>query len=320
MRLRALAWALALAGCVVDGDDPPDTSCAAGELRVCRADGDCRCAATCTPGSSCTLASMAVAVCAPLSTGTGLGACVERAWINAPTNVPFRCGESEVCGAGDACVNWSADGIHCAGACTTNADCGSGCCVEVGTPGTSEARHVCAPNTNYRCESSSPAGRACSPACASGEACMMVGATPRCLPRCVAGASQCGATCCVASPDRVSVCAPATTLCGADGGTSLRASCTSFDACVTVTSATRGDHCASADSIEVRVRNDCAQPVDVEICYEARDGRCVCGNHSNVMPGTEADPPFWACGLTGRYRLSARAAGDAPGCHPGRCN
>jgi hypothetical protein len=96
--------------------------------------------------------------------------------------------------------------------------------------------------------------------------------------------------------------------------------CSILDMCVTVTYAARGDHCGgSPDSAEVRVRNDCGVAVDVGICFEGRDGGCVCGTNRNVQPGTIADPAFWACNVRGTFRYSARAAGDAPGCHPGTC-
>ncbi|MBL8600800.1 MAG: hypothetical protein JNK72_02655 [Myxococcales bacterium] len=315
-RQRALGLALALSlGCTLD--DAETSPCAAGELRVCRTATDCRCASPCTPGAACALSTRLAAVCAPLTDNESLGACVEYAWITGRSDGRLPCG-AEVCEAGASCVNWGADGIRCGAACERNADCGSGCCVEVGNASGQTLRRVCAPSANYRCETGSPAGRSCEPACDAASVCMSVAGAPRCLARCELGGAACASGCCLASPDRVAVCAPST-LCATDGGAGPSAACTNFDACVTVTSALRGGYCASLDSIEVRVRNDCARPVDVEICYEARDGRCVCGLHRNVAPGAEPETPFWACGLTGRYRLSARAAGDAPGCHPSRC-
>ena len=96
--------------------------------------------------------------------------------------------------------------------------------------------------------------------------------------------------------------------------------CTNFDACVTVVDGVRGTHCGDVESIEVRVRNDCTAPVDVELCYERIDGSCACGVHRSLAPGAVGDPVFWACAVTGRYRFSARAAGDVDTCHSHGCN
>jgi hypothetical protein len=317
--LLAATAPVALGGCLAPPDDGPSPlDCPAGQLRVCRTATDCVCAAPCTPPASCPDGARGPSVCAELTDATSPGACVEIAWLTGRPDGRLPCGTT-TCDPSALCVDFARDGVQCAASCMVNADCGSGCCIEVGARDGSYSRRVCAPNANYRCESTSAAGVTCATPCGPSAVCFTVQGAARCLPRCTVDA-DCPQSCCLPTAERVSVCAPDPARCPGRDVTGMRAACSNLDACVTVTGATRGDYCASQDSVEVRVRNDCTRPVDVEICYEARDGRCVCGLHSNLAPGAAPAAPFWACGLTGRYALSARGAGDAPGCHPTRCN
>jgi len=313
-----MAFALAYGGCLAQEESPSPFDCTGGALRVCRGATDCVCAQPCMPGSPCPAGASGPAVCAELTDSTSPGACVEVAWLTGRSDSRIPCGTT-TCDPTAVCVDFARDGVQCSGACMVNADCPSGCCIEVGARDGSYSRRVCAPNAGYRCETGSSAGLTCPTPCGAASVCFSVGGTPQCLARCTVDA-DCPASCCLATESRVSVCAPDATRCPSRSTAGLAAACANLDACVTVTGGTRGDHCASLDSVEVRVRNDCTRPVDVEICYEARDGRCVCGLHSNLAPGASPTMPFWACGLTGRYALSARGAGDAPGCHPTRCN
>lgn len=97
----------------------------------------------------------------------------------------------------------------------------------------------------------------------------------------------------------------------------VRPACTSLDACVEVTWAALGSRCVAGDSLEVHVQNNCDRPADVVICYERREGACACAVHRAVPPGGRPESPSWACAATGRYVISARAAGDPDACHPG---
>lgn len=301
-----MAWMLL--GC---GGDQGSASCAEGERRVCRAESDCRCGAACSTGTRCPAMDGGLQVCAvPL--GGSEGACVEAAWLVGPGG-RLQCGR-ESCGLDNACVDWGAEGVRCAAPCEANADCPSGCCVEIADRVAGGTRSVCAPSERYTCLPGAPAGRSCTPACASGEGCVWVGPAPTCLPTCAAD-GDCSGACCAMTTGGVSVCAPDRASCGA----TLRSACTNLDGCVEVVYGVRGTHCGDIDSVEVRVRNSCPTAADIELCYQRRDGTCACGTHRGVAPQTEASPPFWACDVTGAFRMSARAAGDPAGCHPHIC-
>ena len=301
-----MAWLLL--GC---GGDPPTVACPAGERRVCRAADDCRCGAGCSTGTRCPAVDAGLQVCAVPVTAVE-GACVEARWLVGP-NGRLQCG-SESCALDDACVDWGAEGVRCASSCAANADCPSGCCVEIADRVGGGARSVCAPSERYTCLPGAPAGRSCDPACAEGEGCVWIGASPTCRPRC-ARDEDCVGACCAATTGGASVCAPRGGACTAP----LRTACTNLDGCVEVVFGVRGTHCGDPDSLEVRVRNNCASPADIELCYQRRDGTCACGTHRGVAPQTEAAPPFWACDVVGTFRMSARAAGDPAGCHPHTC-
>ena len=306
---RIVAWmGWILVGC---GADPTVVVCGAAERRVCRSEGDCRCGIACTPTTPCPAGDAGLEVCAaPL--GSTVGACVAAGWLVGPAG-RLKCG-SEACSIADACVDWGADGVRCAAACEANDDCDSGCCVEINDRGAGGRRLVCAPTEGYSCVAGGAAGRSCEPACASGEGCVWAGSAPRCLPTCAAD-PECAGSCCASTTGGVGVCAPAGVACDQP----LRSACTNLDGCVEVVSGERGTHCASEDSVEVRVRNNCALPADIELCYQRRDGSCACGLHRNVAPRSLASPPFWACDVVAVFRLSARAAGDPSGCHPHAC-
>lgn len=248
-----------------------------------------------------------------IPTGTAAGACVEARWLVGEGGT-LQCG-SESCPLDNGCVNWGADGVHCAPPCAVNTDCNSGCCVEIADRVAGGARDVCAPTEQYACLPGAPAGHGCTPACASTESCVWIGASPQCRPTCARDA-DCGLACCAATTGGGMACAAERMSCAAP----LRTACTNLDGCVEVVSGVRGTHCGDVDSVEVRVRNNCDVAADIELCYQRRDGTCSCGVHANVAPQTLADPAFWACDVTGTYGMSARAAGDPAGCHPHRCN
>ncbi len=316
MRPRITARIVLLAslalGCVSNSDTD---GCPSGQINVCRAAGDCHCGPPCALGSRCPSGIAGTPMCLELSDSPGMGVCVDVSWATGAPPGQIRCG-TELCSATTACVDWGTAGIRCAPACTTNTQCRSGCCATVSDRDTMRTSTVCAPTSNFRCLPGMDASLRCDPACASGQTC--VGTTaPRCTATCSAD-EDCPSGCCLDLMGGGRACAPTAADCARG---SLTPACSSLDGCVTVTYAARGDHCGgSPDSVEVRVRNDCTRAADVEICYERRDNTCTCGTHRNVAPGVEASPPFWACDLTGNFRLSARAAGDAQGCHPGTCN
>lgn len=278
---------------------------------MCRAASECRCGAGCTSGARCAPVDAGLQVCAVPAGGVE-GACVDARWLVGPGGA-LRCG-SESCALDNACVDWGAEGVRCGAPCAANTDCPSGCCVEIGDLTGGGTRSVCAPSERFACLRGAPAGRTCSPACAAGEGCVWIGTAPRCLARCEVEA-DCGATCCVMTTGGAPVCAPDRGSCGA----TLRTACHNLEGCVDVVSGVRGTHCGDVDSVEVRVRNNCAIPADIELCYQRRDGSCACGVHRNVAPQTEAVPAFWACDVVGTFRMSGRAAGDPAGCHPHSC-
>ncbi len=304
-----MRWvALLVVGC---GGDPAPASCPTGEIFVCRAEGDCRCGAQCTAATRCPAGDGGLTICAGPA-GASSGACVDARWL-VGAGGRLQCGSGS-CSIDDACVDWGRDGVGCGVACDANSDCESGCCVEL-SDGADGARRVCAPSELYRCLPGSPAGRGCFPPCGAGRSCVWSGSSPTCLDNCSLDA-DCGRTCCAMTTGGVPACAASRAECG----TTLRSACVNLDGCVEVVSGVRGTHCADVDSVEVRVRNNCDVPADVELCYARRDGTCACGIHRAVAPGALAEPPFWACDVTGAFRMSARAAGDPAGCHPHRCN
>ncbi len=308
-----LLVALLVAGC--SSGDAGGDGCPAGQLYVCRAASDCRCGPPCALGSRCPAGLGGAPVCLELADSTGMGVCVDVSWASGAPPGMIRCGQ-DLCPATSSCVNWGSAGVHCGAPCMTNAQCPSGCCAVVSDRDTSRTFNVCAPSASFRCLPGMTAGLRCDPACGDRETCVATSSAPRCAREC-ASDDDCAGACCAEVMGGGRACAPAGSACGAP----LTPACTSFDECVTVTYAARGDHCGgSVDSVEVRVRNGCTRAADVQICYERRDGTCTCGLHRDVAPGAEPSPAFWACDLTGRFRISARAAGDAPGCHPGTCN
>lgn len=312
--VRSVLALLALAlGCV---SNVPQGSCPAGQISVCRAVGDCHCGPPCVLGSRCPSGIAGTPMCLELSDSPGMGVCVDVSWATGAPVGMIRCG-AELCTAATPCVDWGPGGIHCAPACTSNTMCRSGCCATVSDRDTMRTSTVCAPNAGFRCLPGMAAGTQCEPACESGETCIASSAGPRCAAPCSTDA-DCAGGCCLAITGGGRACAAVRADCTRGP---LTPACSNLDPCVTVTYAARGDHCGgSADSVEVRVRNDCTRAADVEICYERRDGTCECGLHRNVAPGAMGTPAFWACDLTGNFRVSSRAAGDAEGCHPHTCN
>ena len=159
--LLAATAPVALGGCLAPPDDGPSPlDCPAGQLRVCRTATDCVCAAPCTPPASCPDGARGPSVCAELTDATSPGACVEIAWLTGRPDGRLPCGTT-TCDPSALCVDFARDGVQCAASCMVNADCGSGCCIEVGARDGSYSRRVCAPNANYRCESTSAAGSCC---------------------------------------------------------------------------------------------------------------------------------------------------------------
>lgn len=290
---------------------PDDADCPAGERRVCRSAADCRCAPSCALGRPCAVAG--TPVCVELADETGAGACVDASWLTGAPAGMIRCGTA-TCPATSACVDWGAAGVRCAPPCRANADCASGCCTQVNDSAAMRTLTLCAPDARFRCMAGE-SGRRCEPPCADGETCLDASPAPRCARPC-ADDADCPDTCCAEIVGGGRACAPTLAACRAP----LEPACSNLDDCVMVTYASRGDHCGgSPDSVEVRVHNGCARAADVEICFPRRDGTCTCGTHRAVAPGADATPAFWACDVLGRYAISSRAAGDAPGCHPSGC-
>lgn len=305
MRSAVLLLLVAASLACVSGDAAP---CPTGQRSVCRNDGACRCAPPCTPGRPCSVPG--TPVCVELADETGAGACVDSAWV---AGAPVRCGAT-VCASPSACVDWGDRGIRCAAPCQRNADCPSACCTQVTDRAAMRTLTLCAPDARFRCMPGGAATR-CEPPCADGATCVATSPAPRCARPC-ADDGDCPGTCCAEIEGGGRACAPTLADCRA----TLTPACSNLDACVAVTYAARGDHCGgSPDSVEVRVRNNCARAADIEICFPRRDGTCTCGTHRAVAPNTDAAPAFWACDVLGRYSLSSRAAGDAPGCHPSGC-
>lgn len=286
-------------------------ACTGDMLEACRADGQCRCGARCEPGSDCPATAEGPAGCA--SRDDGAGVCVDIAWLTGLPRGRVPCGRGTCDVAQEQCVQWADGAVACARRCTANDACASGCCSPLADRSGRALGSVCAPSPSYRCADDAPSGRSCAPACAPGDTCALWNGAPTCLHGCGPDGA-CGDTCC-AAPGGVRVCLPDARRCAAPPA--LQPACTVMDACVTVTWAALGTRCAAGDSAEVHVRNDCDRPVDVVICYERREGACACAVHRAVQPGAEPDPPSWACGATGRYLVSARAAGDPDACHSG---
>lgn len=303
----ALALAL-ISACTLE---PTGSDCASSEREACRADGDCRCGAVCTPGSSCPDTAEGPAGCASL--GDGGGVCVDIAWLTGLPRGRIPCGATTCEIARAQCVQWADGTVACAPRCESNATCDSGCCSALRDSRGADLGSVCAPGPGYRCAADTPAGRSCDPPCDPSSLCASWEGAARCLPRC-GPEGACGDTCCAADGG-LAVCLPDARQCASPP--TVRPSCTSLDACVEVTWAALGTRCAAGDSIEVHVKNNCAQPADVVICYERREGACACAVHRAVAPGASPEAPSWACDATGRYVVSARAAGDADACHNG---
>lgn len=306
--VAAASW-----GCVSSEAEPV---CPAGQTLVCRAVGDCRCGPPCALGARCPAGIAGAPQCLELADSPGMGVCVDVSWASGAPPGMIRCG-AELCPATASCIDWGATaGVRCAAPCTENAACASRCCATVSERDSTRTFNVCAPGAGFRCVAGATTAVRCEPPCEGGAACVTAGSATRCAAPCATDA-DCAGGCCKDLMGGGRGCAP-----GADcAGPALTPACSSLDGCVTVTYAARGDHCgASPASVEVRVRNDCTRAADVMICYERRDRTCTCGMHRNVAPGAAATPPFWACDLTGNFRLSSRAAGDAEACHPGACN
>ena len=304
---------LALAGCT----SAPQQDCPAGQSIICRDADDCRCGRPCTRGEPCPDAPEGPAVCAVFVNTPTRGVCVEAAWA---TGGAVQCGVDR-CAPGDLCVDWGSEGVRGGGPCAANADCPSGCCVSVGDASGMVMRNVCAPTAGFRCLPGAPARPRCDPPCGAGQTCVSDRGAVACRATCASDA-DCPGACCLTGANELRVCAADVSRCGASPGVTpgLAPACSVLDGCVEVTWGARGQHCADIDSVEVRVRNDCPVAADIELCFETRLGTCQCGVHRGVPPGEEAAPPFWACNVTGRYGLTARAANDAPGCHAHRCN
>lgn len=303
----ALALML-LVGCTLE---PGDLGCAAGERQACRTDGTCRCGASCVPGAPCPATAEGPAGCASL--GDGTGACVDIAWLTGLPRGRVPCGATSCDVATAQCVQWADGRVACARRCGANGDCDSGCCSPLADPSGGAQGSVCAPGPGYRCAADMPAGRSCDPPCGPDALCASWDGAPLCLPRC-GDQGECEGSCCGATGG-LPVCLPDPRRCASRP--TVRPACTSLDACVEVTWAAVGTRCAAGDSIEVHVRNGCARAADVVICYERVEGACACAVHRNLAPGASPEQPSWACGASGRYLLSATAAGDPDACHRG---
>lgn len=236
-----------------------------------------------------------------------LGACTAS-----PVAEPCPDGALQACRADGQC--------RCGARCDPGSDCpdtaegpagcairddGAGVCVDIAwLTGLPRGRVPCGATTcdgaSARCVQWAEGDVACAPRCTANDACP----SGCCTPLADRSGRDLGSVC---APSRAYRCLPP----GEAPG------CTTLNACVTVTFAALGTRCAVGDSAEVHVRNDCDRPADVVICYERREGACACSVHRAVQPGAETDPPSWACSATGRYLVSARAAGDPDACHEG---
>ena len=78
--------------------------------------------------------------------------------------------------------------------------------------------------------------------------------------------------------------------------------------CVQVYEVQRGKQCNSSTSLSYRLRNTCAQAIDMKYCSEERSGRWRCGQWSNTRPNESTS--YYICDATGEYRYWARVAGS----------
>lgn len=286
---------------------------------ICRELDDCRCGAPCVRGAVCAPGADGPAVCAEFATTPGRGVCVSTVWATGGANGTVPCGASR-CAQGELCVDWGPAGPHCSGVCSANSQCASGCCVSVADSTGAVRREVCAPSPGYRCLPGTVSRGQCSPACGAETTCVSDQGAVSCETVC-SDDTECAQSCCRTGANGLRVCATDPRQCSVTGVTpGLAPACTVLDGCVEVTWGVRGQHCASIDSVDLVVRNNCPVAADIEICVETRLQTCQCGIFRGVQPGAETTPGYWVCNATGRYGLTARAANDAPGCHGHRCN
>lgn len=66
----------------------------------------------------------------------------------------------------------------------------------------------------------------------------------------------------------------------------------------------RGDHCGSADSINVEITNRCDAPLYVKVCNQRPNRSWDCGVDFNLKPG-RTNAGFWTCHSTGHYKWAA---------------
>ena len=208
----------------------------------------------------------------------------------------------------------------CALRCSTNADCGSGCCATLSNA-TSVAQ-ACMPASSCPPGGGSGGGGGSTLTCSSPAApgtCNQAGqlwcGNNRCCPStnplwwngsCYGSslqAAQAGAT----SSSCVQCTTPST---GAGGGTGgggggSPAQCSAFDrtSCLTATAVNTGQRgfCGGqgVNDMRVTLQNNCSEAVFWTICIDSPNGRCSCG--SGTVRGGRSDS-FFGCASPGRYR------------------
>lgn len=87
------------------------------------------------------------------------------------------------------------------------------------------------------------------------------------------------------------------------------ASAVSPDECFQVTDVIRGSECGNPESVKLKCRNTCDQPLDIKACVERTNGRWDCGVSFAVKPSSDrACAGIWVCAGTGKYKLFGRTA------------
>lgn len=69
-----------------------------------------------------------------------------------------------------------------------------------------------------------------------------------------------------------------------------------------------GKQCGSSDSLQIKVKNKCAQRVYVKMCLEKKNGKWSCGSDSTLDPG-QTNTGFYTCHATSNYKWSACTGG-----------
>lgn len=87
---------------------------------------------------------------------------------------------------------------------------------------------------------------------------------------------------------------------------SMNVNAASTTRCVSIETVS-GEHCNSDDSLQVKVTNDCSQPVYVKMCIEDKIRGWTCG--SDTMRSGETNTGFFACHATTKYEWDSCTGG-----------